>query len=79
MLAIAPRAVHLDRAEAGCTDPLEVLLPRLRAEGVRPVASNGVLGDPTGATAQEGRDLLAGLSGDLEAAVRARWPEAGTA
>ena len=37
------------------------LLPRLRAEGVRPVSSNGVLGDPTGANAEEGRALLDAL------------------
>ncbi len=45
------------------------LLPRLRAEGVRPVSSNGVLGDPTGASAEEGRALLDALVRDL-AAVR---------
>ena len=54
MLAIAPDAVRLELAEPGCTEPLESLLPRLRAEGVRPVSANGVLGDPTGASADEG-------------------------
>ena len=73
MLAIDPAAVRLERAEPGCTAPLEVLLPRLRAEGVRPVSSNGVLGDPTGASAEEGRAVLDALVADLTASVTARW------
>jgi mycofactocin precursor peptide peptidase len=75
MLAIDPAAVRLELAEAGCTDPLEVLMPRLRAEGVRPVASNGVLGDPTGASPAEGVSLLAALTTALADAVEARWPD----
>jgi mycofactocin system creatininase family protein len=74
MLAIDPAAVRADLAEAGCTDPLETLLPRLRAEGVRPISSNGVLGDPTGANAAEGEALLSGLASALAGAVTARWP-----
>jgi creatinine amidohydrolase len=50
-----------------------MLLPRLRAEGVRPVSSNGVLGDPTGASAEEGRELLDDLVRDLATAVSAHW------
>jgi mycofactocin precursor peptide peptidase len=74
MLALDPAAVRADAAEAGCTEPLDVLLPRLRAVGVRPVSSNGVLGDPAGASAEEGRSLLTSLVSDLHAAVSARWP-----
>lgn len=58
MLAIDPDRVHLDRAVAGATDPARDLLPRLRVEGVRAVSPTGVLGDPAGATAAEGRHLL---------------------
>jgi creatinine amidohydrolase len=75
MLAIDPTAVRMERAEAGCTDPLEVLMPRLRAEGVRPISSNGVLGDPTGASAAEGAALLAAMTAALADAVEARWPD----
>jgi mycofactocin system creatininase family protein len=75
LLAIAPAVVRLDRAEAGCTAPLEEILPRLRAEGVRPVSSNGVLGDPSGADADEGRALLSTMTAALAAAVVARWPD----
>jgi creatinine amidohydrolase len=74
MLAIDPDAVHPELATAGCTEPIERLLPRLRAEGVRPVSSSGVLGDPTGASAEEGRELLDHLVTELAAAVVARWP-----
>ncbi len=74
MLAIDPMAVLMERAEAGCTDPLSDLLPRLRRSGVRPVSSNGVLGDPTGANAAEGRAILARLVHDLVAAVSTHWP-----
>jgi creatinine amidohydrolase len=74
MLAIDAGVVRLDLAEAGCTEPIERLLPRLRAEGVRPVSSNGVLGDPSGASAQEGHALLDSLVGELAASVARRWP-----
>ena len=74
MLAVDPSLVQSERAEKGCTQPLAALWPRLRAEGVRPVSSNGVLGDPTGASAEEGRALLDALVTDLTAAVTARWP-----
>jgi creatinine amidohydrolase len=51
-------------------------MPRLRAVGVRPVSSNGVLGDPAGASAEEGRALLASLVSDLAETVSSRWPPA---
>ncbi|MGH9018442.1 MAG: creatininase family protein, partial [Acidimicrobiales bacterium] len=72
MLAIDAGAVRGDRAEAGCTEPLAAILPRLRAEGVRPVSSNGVLGDPAGASAEEGRALLDEMTAALADAVE-RW------
>jgi creatinine amidohydrolase len=74
MLAIDPGVVRMELSAAGCTEPIEVILPRLRAEGVRPVSSNGVLGDPRGANAAEGESLLATMTADLAAALDARWP-----
>ena len=65
MLAIDPERVDLARAEAGDTRPLGDLFPDLRTGGVRSVSPNGVLGDPTGATADEGRRLLAAAVDDL--------------
>jgi mycofactocin system creatininase family protein len=74
MLCIDAASVRMDLAEAGCIEPIESLMPRLRSVGVRPIASNGVLGDPEGANADEGRALLASMSADLLGAVTARWP-----
>ena len=38
-------------------------MPRLRAGGVAAVCPNGVLGDPTGASAEEGDRLLGAMVG----------------
>ena len=72
MLHVEPRGVRGALAEAGETAPVGELLPRLRAEGVRGVSPNGVLGDPAGASAAEGAELLAGMVARLVAAV-AGW------
>jgi mycofactocin system creatininase family protein len=68
MLHVEPEGVRTDDAAAGETSPIGTLLPRLRAEGVRAVTPNGVLGDPAGASPEEGADLLNGL---VERAVAA--------
>jgi mycofactocin system creatininase family protein len=65
MLHLRPTAVRLDRAEAGCTAPLTEILEAMVIGGVGVVSSNGVLGDPTGATAEEGRRLLHSLIDDV--------------
>ncbi|WP_433478705.1 mycofactocin biosynthesis peptidyl-dipeptidase MftE [Spirillospora sp. CA-142024] len=65
LLHLAPSAVRLDLAEKGATKPLPALMPRLRAEGVRAVSPNGVLGDPAGATAAEGARLFQSLTRSL--------------
>ena len=69
MLHVEPAAVRPDRSVPGVTTPIAELMPRLRAEGVRAVSPTGVLGDPDGATAEEGAALLAGLVQRLVAAV----------
>ncbi|MFF6992978.1 mycofactocin biosynthesis peptidyl-dipeptidase MftE [Streptomyces sp. NPDC010273] len=55
MVHLAPDRVRLEAAVVGDTRPLAALLPELMAHGVRAVSPSGVLGDPTGATAAEGR------------------------
>jgi creatinine amidohydrolase len=65
MLAIAPGAVRVDRMAPGDLRTADELLPLLRAGGVRSVSANGVLGDPTGATADEGRALIRAAAADL--------------
>ena len=72
MLHVEPGVVREALATAGPTAPLAELLPRLRAEGVRAVSPDGVLGDPAGASAEEGARLLADLTDRLLAAAR-RW------
>lgn len=70
MLHLAPDDVRIERAEAGETRPLELILPALRAGGVAAVSPNGVLGDPSGASADEGAALLADMGERAWARVR---------
>jgi mycofactocin system creatininase family protein len=72
-LTLHPDAVRSERADAGATGSIADLMPELRRSGVRGVSPNGVLGDPTGAHAQEGERLLVGAVEDL-AAVLDGWP-----
>jgi len=71
MLAIDPTVVRLDQAAAGAAGSLQELLPAMREGGVIAVSQNGVLGDPSGATAAEGIDLLDQLVESLVVAVGA--------
>jgi creatinine amidohydrolase len=61
MLHLEPGLVRTDRLGAGATQPVGELMSRLRAEGVRAVSPTGVLGDPRGATPQEGARLFGEL------------------
>ncbi len=72
LLHVEPGAVREALAAPGVTAPIGGLLPRLRAEGVRAVSPDGVLGDPFGASAAEGAQFLADLTARLAAAA-ARW------
>ena len=69
MLALAPDDVRLEAAVPGETRPLALIMADLRTRGVRPVSPNGVLGNPTGASAAEGERLLALLVADLIATL----------
>ena len=71
MLYLAPDLVVSAAAEAGNTDPLDELLPTMMELGVREVSPNGVLGDPTGATREQGAVLLAALVDDVIAQIGA--------
>lgn len=61
LLHLRPDLVRLDAASPGRTEPLSAIMDRLVAEGVAGVSVNGVLGDPRGASAEEGGRLLADL------------------
>ena len=71
MLALDPASVRPERT-AGNTASLGDLLPAMRVGGVAAVSANGVLGDPSGASADEGERLLAAMAAELVAAL-ARW------
>ena len=71
MLALDPMGVRVDAMQPGATQPLAELMDALRAGGVRAVSANGVLGDPTGASSDEGDQLLDRLVDDLVASVEA--------
>ncbi|HXR54924.1 MAG TPA: mycofactocin biosynthesis peptidyl-dipeptidase MftE [Acidimicrobiales bacterium] len=75
MLAIAPDAVRSRELERGRIEPLDVLWPELREGGVKAVSANGVLGDPTLATAAEGRLLFGALVDELTGALESWWSE----
>lgn len=72
LLALAPEWVILADALPGRIEPIGELLPALQRHGVQAVSPNGVLGDPSDATAEEGRATLAALVDDLVTAVE-RW------
>ncbi len=72
-LALDARSVRLAQAQAGVVRPLVELMPALRSGGVAAVSPNGVLGDPTGASAGHGRRLLDGWTADLLGALQG-WP-----
>ena len=72
MLALDPAAVRMERAEPGERRPLRDVMGALRIGGVGGVSPNGVLGDPTYASAADGRRLFEQMTGDLIEAV-GRW------
>jgi creatinine amidohydrolase len=71
-LALDASRVRSGSAAAGNTAALTDLLPALQAGGVRAVSPNGVLGDPSGASAAEGSRLLDAAADDLVTFVD-RW------
>jgi mycofactocin precursor peptide peptidase len=73
MLALNPARVRPGRAAAGATEPLSRLWPALRDSGVKGVSANGVLGDPAGATPEEGHRILDHWAGGLARALDG-WP-----
>lgn len=74
LLALAPSLVRKDVAMAGPTQQIAELMDALREGGVKAVSPNGVLGDPAGASAEEGEAILEAaveqLVAEIEAALR---------
>jgi mycofactocin system creatininase family protein len=71
LMALSPEAVRHDAAEAGATDRIDEIMPALRNRGVAAVSPNGVLGDPSGASADAGRQVIDGWLADLVSTVEA--------
>jgi mycofactocin system creatininase family protein len=72
LLHISPADVLTDRWLTGNRAPLGDLLPSMRRGGVAAVSRVGVLGDPTTATAAEGKRIFAEMVDDCVRRV-ARW------
>ncbi|MCW4353649.1 mycofactocin biosynthesis peptidyl-dipeptidase MftE [Hoyosella sp. YIM 151337] len=75
MLHLEPDSVNLARAEAGNTAPVTELLSQIITGGVAAVSPNGVLGDPAGATAEEGARVLAEMIDDVVARIECGHPD----
>lgn len=69
MLHLDPAKVLLDRAEPGDGRPIEELLPLLMTGGVEAVSPGGVLGDPTGASPEEGIHVLGAMTDEILALI----------
>ncbi|MET8805932.1 mycofactocin biosynthesis peptidyl-dipeptidase MftE [Streptomyces sp. NPDC004546] len=76
MLRLRRSAVREERAVAGPTDPVHLLMDRLVTESVRGVSPSGVLGDPSGARASDGERLLDRMADRLAADIQA-WRVSG--
>ncbi|WP_280255790.1 mycofactocin biosynthesis peptidyl-dipeptidase MftE [Nocardia wallacei] len=79
MLRLRPDTVALRHAVRGNTDPLPDLIDRLRRGGLAAVSANGVLGDPTRATAADGDRQLGTWAAALIDCVAQRFPPPATA
>lgn len=74
MLHLRPDVVGPQRP-VGATTALPRLLPSLREGGVRAVSPSGVLGDASGASAEEGARMLSEMVDAAVGAVRAWSPD----
>lgn len=69
MLHLDRERVRLELAVAGDPRPLAAIMPAMLEGGVKAVSPNGVLGDPVGATTQEGERLLRAMIADVATAI----------
>jgi creatinine amidohydrolase len=61
MLHLSPASIRHEHIATGAMAPLEELLPQLRAQGVKSVSRNGVLGDPRGANVVAGQEIFSSM------------------
>jgi creatinine amidohydrolase len=75
MMHLHPERVRMELAEPGGTARFSEIADVLVADGLAAVTANGILGDPTGASAAHGEELFGALCRD-DAAARLSTPEA---
>ena len=75
MLALHPDLVRTDRIERGYVGDFD-LEGSFAREGVKAISANGILGDPTPATAELGLEIVQSITEYLLAGVRAELSEA---
>lgn len=75
MLHLAPDRLDLAAAAPGDPRPVTEVMDLLRTGGMRAVSPSGVLGDPTGATADEGARMLERMAADVAWRIRAFVPD----
>lgn len=75
MLHISPALVRLDRIETGTVGDRATMIEAMRREGVGSVSPNGILGDPTTASAAHGAEVLEMYARSLAAHLDALWLE----
>lgn len=71
LMHLDPGCVRTERLEPGSTARWREIGPTVMAEGLAAVTPNGVLGDPTGSSAEEGAVIVEALVGDLVGVVAA--------
>ena len=65
MLALDPSSVNLQAARAGSLEDPVKLIEMMKTGGIESVSKNGVIGDPTGSSAEEGLLILSAFAEDL--------------
>jgi creatinine amidohydrolase len=71
LMSIHPDLVHPERGEPGYTGDMEEAVGAIFGSGVHSVAANGVIGDPTKASAEHGERYWATVSAIALEAIRA--------
>lgn len=72
LLCLCPELVHMANAAAGYCGDMAAIIPALERHGLRPVAPNGVLGDPACADAARGARYLDACAAALALELAAR-------
>ncbi len=65
MLALDPSSVNLQAASAGALEDPAKLIEMMKVGGIGAVSKNGVIGDPAGASVEEGLLILSAFAEDL--------------